>query len=630
VWESCNEADDVCVLLPAIFSEDFEGSVPGWTIINNNQNNAEWSYDNPKNRDNYAGTGEFAIADSDNYQNKDMDTELRTPLLNLSSLITVFLEFKTDLYIYDNIFSGNEIADVDVSTNGISGPWTNVWRKTSDYFEATEVIEITTLAAGHADVMIRFHYYDAYNDWWWQIDDVKIRGFCMDSDSDGTDDCNDSCPSDPEKIEPGVCGCSVSDTDSDNDGVADCNDICPGFDDSADADADGVPDGCDNCPSDPDKTEPGICGCGVSDADSDGDGTLDCHDTCSSDPDKTEPGICGCGVSDADSDGDGTADCNDICPGFDDTIDTDVDGVPDGCDDCPGFDDTIDTDIDGVPDGCDDCPIDPEKIEPGVCGCGIADPDTGDILDLVTRYYQDILGRDPEPEGLEYWAYEISRIVCLGIDIKEGFIALGKEFFNSVEYIDMDKTDEQYLADLYWTFLGRGPDAEGETFWLDQLAGGLTRNMVLNNFVFSPEFRDYMVEIFGDSGVRPEYNLVNDQYRGILSTLPDDGGYIFWLANMQEAQCTGEAAVRDLTSQIALLFITSPGYTAKGRSNSEFLEDIYDAIQKRAPDLSGHLFWLGLLNSGALSREEVLQEFVNSVEFQGRVQEVIDAGCIVP
>jgi hypothetical protein len=39
-------------------------------------------------------------------------------------------------------------------------------------------------------------------------------------------------------------------------------------------------------------------------------------DLCPNDPNKTEPGICGCGVADTDSDGDGIADC----------IDTDVDG----------------------------------------------------------------------------------------------------------------------------------------------------------------------------------------------------------------------------------------------------------------------------------------------------------------
>lgn len=39
----------------------------------------------------------------------------------------------------------------------------------------------------------------------------------------------------------------------------------------------------DNCPDDPDKTEPGACGCGVADTDSDSDGTPDCLET--EDPD---------------------------------------------------------------------------------------------------------------------------------------------------------------------------------------------------------------------------------------------------------------------------------------------------------------------------------------------------------
>ncbi len=48
-----------------------------------------------------------------------------------------------------------------------------------------------------------------------------------DTDSDGTPDCNDGCPDDPAKIDPGACGCGVADTDTDSDGTPDCNDGCP-------------------------------------------------------------------------------------------------------------------------------------------------------------------------------------------------------------------------------------------------------------------------------------------------------------------------------------------------------------------------------------------------------------------
>ena len=47
-----------------------------------------------------------------------------------------------------------------------------------------------------------------------------------------------------------------------------------------DSDNDGFPDFADNCPEDFYETEPGICGCGISDTDTDLDGTVDCMDEC--------------------------------------------------------------------------------------------------------------------------------------------------------------------------------------------------------------------------------------------------------------------------------------------------------------------------------------------------------------
>ncbi len=182
----------------------------------------------------------------------------------------------------------------------------------------------------------------------------------------------DQCPDDPDKTEPGACGCGVPDTDSDGDGTPDCLDLCPddpnktepgtcgcGVDD-VDTDADGVPDCIDGCPDDSDKIEPGVCGCGVEDIDSDGDGVLDCEDLCPDDPNKTEPGECGCGVEDLDSDGDGIMDCNDNCPYTynPDQEDMDGDGIGDVCDD--------DIDGDGVPNDEDCQPLNPNSSEPGI------------------------------------------------------------------------------------------------------------------------------------------------------------------------------------------------------------------------------------------------------------------------
>jgi hypothetical protein len=66
----------------------------------------------------------------------------------------------------------------------------------------------------------------------------------------------------------------------------------------------------DQCPQDPAKVEPGVCGCGVSDIDRDGDATIDCLEQCPNDPTKVTPGVCGCGFPDTDANRNGVADCS--------------------------------------------------------------------------------------------------------------------------------------------------------------------------------------------------------------------------------------------------------------------------------------------------------------------------------
>jgi hypothetical protein len=210
-----------------------------------------------------------------------------------------------------------------------------------------------------------------------------ISGYGIDPDAE-----LDLCPEDPDKLEPGVCGCGVADEDNDGDGTYDCEDLCEGEDDMADYDGDQVPDCLDQCPEDGEKSEPGECGCGVEDLDTDGDGVYDCNDNC---PDVVNPSQVdedNNGVGDhcdpteqplpvEDSDYDGWEDAVDNCPltpnpdqedsdgnGIGDLcevdealpVDTDDDGVVDGMDNCmfvPNFD-QVDSDLDGLGDACDD------------------------------------------------------------------------------------------------------------------------------------------------------------------------------------------------------------------------------------------------------------------------------------
>ncbi|MFZ1617033.1 MAG: alpha/beta fold hydrolase, partial [Flavobacteriales bacterium] len=55
---------------------------------------------------------------------------------------------------------------------------------------------------------------------WFKSLSLPCDDCATDSDGDLTPDCNDHCPTDPLKTDPGTCGCGVADTDTDLDGTA--------------------------------------------------------------------------------------------------------------------------------------------------------------------------------------------------------------------------------------------------------------------------------------------------------------------------------------------------------------------------------------------------------------------------
>lgn len=157
-------------------TESFDAGVlpGGWVLEDNAGTGVLWRFDDPQARGNLTGgMGPFAIIDSDNASSKNVDAILRSPGLDLSDETAAMLEFKYDFRWYT--YNKNEVADVDVSPDG-GTTWTNVWRRSgaNDRGPQTARVDISALAAGESDVRVRFHYYEANYEWWWQVDDVFI------------------------------------------------------------------------------------------------------------------------------------------------------------------------------------------------------------------------------------------------------------------------------------------------------------------------------------------------------------------------------------------------------------------------------------------------------------------------
>jgi hypothetical protein len=153
-------------------SESFDGGAlpPGWETVGTA---GLWSVvsSDPCGFfvNNTGGTGPFAVANSNCDGEVLDDTELRTPPVDMSGLAAATVAF-------DSSFQNPSIdlGDVDVSTDG-GASWTNVLRlDTSETEPVRHELDITGLAAGQNDVRARFHFYDAFQSGWWQVDGVFL------------------------------------------------------------------------------------------------------------------------------------------------------------------------------------------------------------------------------------------------------------------------------------------------------------------------------------------------------------------------------------------------------------------------------------------------------------------------
>jgi len=151
-----------------LLGEDFETwPLSSWSIVDNTGSGCVWYGDDDLEDDSEGnltgGSGNFADADSDNCGMQSMDTELISPLLDASPYEVILVDFS-----YHKGY-GNDAADVDLF-NGTN--WNTIWTAPNNTAGRVR----TKGPSSTADARVRFHYYDAHWDYWWQVDEVRISG----------------------------------------------------------------------------------------------------------------------------------------------------------------------------------------------------------------------------------------------------------------------------------------------------------------------------------------------------------------------------------------------------------------------------------------------------------------------
>jgi subtilisin family serine protease len=146
----------------------------GWSIEDNLGTGQVWTFTDTMG---FTGSdGGIAIVNSDlywrTYKTGGQDTSLLTPIYDFSNQANVYLQFDTYYYYYP--LNKSEVAQVDLRVN--NGAWTQLWRRTSASYEDNVSLDLSSQAGGQSAVQVRFHYYNASNEWYWMLDNVSLGG----------------------------------------------------------------------------------------------------------------------------------------------------------------------------------------------------------------------------------------------------------------------------------------------------------------------------------------------------------------------------------------------------------------------------------------------------------------------
>lgn len=145
---------------------------------------------------------------------------------------------------------------------------------------------------------------------------------------------------------------------------------------------------------------------------------------------------------------------------------------------------------------------------------------------IVTPAYQQFLGRAPDAAGLSYWVSLMQFNGLTDEQLEANFIA-SDEF-----YAHAGGTNVAWVDAMYVDLLGRPPDAQGEAYWVQQLALGVSRYTVAYGFAASLE---------------REQQRITDDYMHYLGRQPDAQGLNYWL-NLFAAGATNEDLITGIVS----------------------------------------------------------------------------------
>jgi hypothetical protein len=231
----------------------------------------------------------------------------------------------------------------------------------------------------------------------------------------------------------------------------------------------------------------------------------------------------------------------------------------------------------------------------------------------VRQQYVDILNREPDEAGFNYWS---DRILVCGEDMdctRSQRTGVAAAFFIENEF----RQSGAFIYDVYASAFGRRPIYNEYSADRRQVVGGPTldaqKRQYAEAFVSRAEFVNrYASNMSAESFV--DALLANAQAAGIDLSAQRDSLIGRYNAGTSMTESRG----------FVLLDISDSAAVRDAHYNAAFVEVEYFGYLHRTPDGQGRTFWLNVLNNGDPGNYRgMVCSFVTSAEYQHRFSAVV-------
>ena len=241
---------------------------------------------------------------------------------------------------------------------------------------------------------------------------------------------------------------------------------------------------------------------------------------------------------------------------------------------------------------------------------------------FIQQIYRGTLGREATEADIQHWfEWLADQAVAGNSTLLAGAKMMAAYLLDSPEAYYRNRTDREFVQDLYWTYFGRGASQSEEDLWAGRLAPGssnpITRAELREVCANWLEFSIQVTALWGGNtsgeNERSEHFLWN-VYLGAVGAAPSPSVMQPHLEALNQAAAQSEEAVVAKAREIARAQVESTAYANRNRTDREFVADLYQVFWQRVPDQAGWEHWTREVT--LRGRESVLMRFSSSTAFK--------------